>query len=558
MCRKQWLGVSVVVLLVVSGGSFGAAAMDELLIEAVQRGDRAAVRAMLKEAADVNEPSADGTTALHWAVHRDDVELVDALLRAGANVKATNRYGVAPISLAAQNGNAAIVEWLIAAGANANSTLPGGETALMTAARTGKVQAIEVLLEHGADVNARTPRGQTALMWAAARNNAEAVTLFVERGADINERTSNTQQDAGREWLFDAPSPTGFTALLFAGRAGSIDAVRALLDAGADANDTLSNGQSALVLALANTHWQVADFLLDRGADPNLAGSAWNALHQAVRWRRPNPNGRLAAPIPTGSLDSIDVIKKMIAHEVNVNARMTSNGMKDGQRNRLIRTGATAFFLAAKNADVEAMKVLLDAGADPTIPNLENTTPLMVAAGLYIYHPGEDGGSLPGDADEVLEAVRLCIEQGNDVNAVDVFGYTALHGAAFRGLPSVVEYLVEQGAKLDARTNVYEQETSTFLPAGENSPKLDARANAGWTPLAIASGFSYSDFYTEQPDTLALLRKLMEERGLSTEDHLIDPMVCLDCLQTHPPSREAYLERERKLDALAASLLSQQ
>ena len=551
---KQWVDVAIVLVLVASGGSLGAASMGELLIEAVQRGDRAAVRAMLQEAADVNEPSADGTTALHWAVHRDDAELVDALLRAGANVKATNRYGVAPLSLAAQNGNAAIIERLLAAGADANTALPGGESVLLTAARAGDVDAIEALLEHGADISAQTPLGQTPLMWAAAKNNADAVKLLIERGADIRARTPDgTSRSRPRHPPFVAPAPTGFTALLFAVRTGAIDAVRTLLDAGAEVNDTLSDGMSALVLALANMHGELADVLLDRGADPNLAGAGWNALHQAVKLRRPNPLGGTPAPIPTGSVDSIDVIKKMIDRGVNVEFRMTKNGMKDGQRNRLIRTGATAFLLAAKNADVDAMRVLLEAGADPTMPNLENTTPLMVAAGLYIYHPGEDGGSLPGDADEVLEAVKICVEHGNDVNAVDAFGYTALHGAAFRGLPAVVEYLVEQGAKLDARTHVYDPEPKRFLAPGE-----EGGGKRGWTPLAIANGFSYADFYTSQPRAAEVLRDLMQARGLPTEGEVIDPIVCLDCIQTHRPVRAAFQEREKKIDALAAATLGQQ
>ena len=83
-------------------------------------------------------------------------------------------------------------------------------------------------------------------------------------------------------------------------------------DAGADVNDTLSDGESALVVATANAHWQVADLLLDRGADPNLAGAGWNALHQTVRSRRPNL-GYTPGPVPTGTLDSINVVKKMIA-----------------------------------------------------------------------------------------------------------------------------------------------------------------------------------------------------------------------------------------------------
>jgi ankyrin repeat protein len=295
----------------------------------------------------------------------------------------------------------------------------------------------------------------------------------------------------------------------------------------------------------------MASFLLDRGANPNHAGAGWNALHQTVRWRRPNPMGGKPGPIPSGSVDSIDVVRKMLAKGADVNARMRNNGMKDGQRNRLIRTGATPFLLAAKNADVEAMKVLLEAGADASIATLENVTPLMVAAGLYIYHVGEDGGSLSSDADDVLEAVRLCLERGNDVNAVDRYGHTALHGAAFRGLNPLVELLAAKGGKLDARTYDYDPDQQKFLMPGEQRKNPGEKSIRGWTPLAIANGLSYAAFYVDQPHTADLLRTLMKARGLSTEGEIIESRVALD--------NAPYVnEREKDMDALAATVFGRQ
>ena len=263
--------------------------------------------------------------------------------------------------------------------------------------------------------------------------------------------------------------------------------------------------------------------LLDRAADPTLSGAGWNALHQVVRTRRPNPSGGLAGPIPTGRIDSIDVIKKLIAHGVDIDARMTRNGMKDGQRSRLNRLGATAFFLAAKNTDIEAMRTLVDGGANPLLPSGDGTTPLMVAAGVAIFIPGEDGGSLPGQESEVLEAVRLCLDLGTDVNAVNARSETALHGAAFRGINAVVDVLVERGARLDAST-VEE-----------------------WTPLALANGLSYSDFYKAQTHTADHLRDLMQARGLSTDGHQVDPAVCLDCFQTRPDQVRAARARDEQM-----------
>ena len=525
---------SVAVALLVAG--LVAAASAEAgarraapLVEAVKAVDVDRVRALVGDpAVDVNAAEPDGATALHWAAHKDDARLVALLLEAGADAAAANRYGVRPISLAAENGNAAVVEALLEAGADPNATLRGGETALMTAARTGDAATIRALLVRGADPNVRDGfRGQTALMWAAARNNAAAVHALAELGADVHAKTATAGRAPRGNRLFYAPPPTGFTALMFAARGGHLDALRVLLEAGADVNDTLSDGQSALVVAVANANWELAGHLLDRGADPNLAGAGWNALHQLLRTRRMNTGFGFPGPIPAGRVDSIDVLKKMIARGGDVDARMTTNGMKDGQRNRLNRLGATPFFLAAKVTDTEAMRVLVDAGADPVTPNADGTTPLMVAAGLAIWNPGEDGGSLPGQEDEVLEAVRMCVELGNDVHAVNYRGETALHGAAFRGANNVVEYLVEQGADMDARTEL------------------------GYSPLAIADGFSYSDFYKAQKHTAALLRDLMKARGIPTggEGHAIPGTLCYDCLQTRGDQIADRVRWEAELEA---------
>ena len=529
--RMFWIGLLVLGLSDGSPAEASPNAGDSPLIDAVTHADTAAVRALLGAGVDVNAAAPDGATALHWAVHRDDLTLVELLIDAGADVLAANRYGVQPIALAAENGHAAILERLLEAGADPNTPLPGGETALMTAARGGDTDAVRVLLVNGADPNAKESlRGQTALMWAAARNNAAAIHILAELGGDIGARTDNPPPQ-GRGSTFSSLPSTGFTPLLFAVRAGHIDAVRALLDVGADLNDLLSDGQNALVVASANANWELANYLLDRGADPTLAGAGWNALHQTIRTRRMNLSFGTPPPIPSGSVDSIDVVKKLLAKGVDVNARMTRNGMKDGQRNRLNRLGSTAFFLAAKVTDVEAMRVLLEAGADPLIPTADGTTPLMVASGLAIWNPGEDGGSLTGQEAEVLEAVRICVELGNDVNAANYRGETALHGAAYRGVNIVVEYLMEQGATLDARTD------------------------EGWTALAIADGFSYSDFYKAQKHTAALLTRLMEARGLPTEGEVIDGTVCFDCLQTRSDQIVAWAEWERELEAEFAEQL---
>ncbi|MEQ1895955.1 MAG: ankyrin repeat domain-containing protein [Vicinamibacterales bacterium] len=531
MSRHQLCGFVGVCLVVVLGGAgLYAEVHTTALVDAISKGDHQALRAQLRAGANVNAPLGDGSTALHWAAERGDQVAVDLLLQAGASAKATSRYGVAPLSLAALNGHAGMLTSLIKAGADPNSALPEGETVLMTAARTGNVDAVRVLLAHGARVDARDElRGQTALMWAAAQNNAGVIRTLVEAGADVRARTSNASagdmrmSESGN--TFGAPAPTRFTALLFGVRAGSLDAVRALLEAGADVNDELSDGENALVVAAANAHWDVADLLLDRGASPNAAKAGWNALHQAVRTRRMNIGFGTPGPIPTGTTDSVDVIRKMIAKGANVNARMTRNGMKDGQRNRLNRLGATPFFLAAKVTDTEVMKILVQAGAKPSLPAADGTTPLMVAAGLQQWNPGEDGGSLPGQEPEVLEAVKICVDLGNDVNARNDQGETALHGAAYRGVNSIVEYLASKGATLDAKDQ------------------------NGWTPLAVANGLSYTDFYKEQVHTAALLRDLLQAKGLPTDGQRVDSKVCFGCLQTRGDQARAVVDRDLKMEA---------
>ena len=448
------------------------------------------------------------------------------LLAADADANASNRYGVTAASLAAENGNREILALLLDAGANPNQSLTGGETLLMTAARTGEAETVRTLLTHGADPDWReATRGQTALMWAAANNNAAAIRLLAEYGADVGAKTDNPSSLADSPLAY-AP-PTGFSPLMFAVRAGHIDATRVLLDAGADVNDTISDGLSALVVAAANANWELAAYLIDRGADVTASEAGWNALHQTVRTRRMNLAFGRPGPFASGTLDSIELMKKLLDAGVDVNARMTRNGMRDGQRNRFNRLGATAFMLAAKVTDTEAMRLLLEAGADPNIPAADGTTPLMVAAGVHIWNPGEDGGSFTGQEQEVLEAVRICIEAGNDINARNYRGETALHGVGFRGVNIVLDYLVERGGDLTALTD------------------------DGWSPLAIARGFSYTGFYKSQLHTAARMEELMLARSLDTEgdEHHVPVSVCYDCLQDRPDQIQAVAVRDEWMEA---------
>src|SRR5213592_724098 len=308
----------IALLFVISTEAAGAVPVR--LIDAVKAADRDAIRTLLQQRVDVNAAEADGTTALHWAARANDLQAADMLLRAGANVKLANRYGVTPLYLASTNGNAAMIELLLKAGADPNSALPEGETALMTAARSGNADAVTTLIGRGADVNRKEAwRGQNALMWAAAEGHAEVIRALIAHGADIRARSNG-----------------GFTPLLFAVREGKIDAVKTLLSAGADLNESLPYRRkggtaaaeaepaiNAFMLAVGNVHYELAAFLLDKGADPNSAPEGFTALHQISWLRRPGTGDNNPAPQGSGNMDSLEFVRELVAHGANVNARAT-------------------------------------------------------------------------------------------------------------------------------------------------------------------------------------------------------------------------------------------
>jgi ankyrin repeat protein len=226
----------------------------------------------------------DGTTPLHRAAQRNDLSTAERLVRAGAKVNAANRYGVTPLSLACINGDAPMIEMLLKAGADANSALPEGETALMTAANTGNVAALKALLAHGANVNATEgSKGQTALMWAVNRGHAAAAQALIEAGADINARSKGK-----------------FSPMVFAVRGGRIDIVRLLLAKGVNVNDVIAgaafsagvqgattDSTSLVGLAILNAQYNIAQLLLESGADPNPPDSRGSLLHTLAWMRRP-------------------------------------------------------------------------------------------------------------------------------------------------------------------------------------------------------------------------------------------------------------------------------
>src|SRR6266498_3959827 len=480
-----WVGA--LGLSIILAASSPAANATSPLADAAEKSDAAGVRALLKQHADVNAPQVDGMTALHWAAYLDDLKTAKLLVAAGANVKAENRYGVTPLSMACMNGNTELVESLLAARADPNTTLRGGETVLMTAARTGKVGPVKALLSRGADANAKETDGQTALMWAAAEGHAAVVELLLEAGAD-----------------FRTPLGSGFTPLFFAVREGRTEVVRALLIAGADVNEAMqprkpsgktpSKGTSALILAVENGHFELALALLEAGADPNDQRSGFTPLHALTWVRKPNRgdgDDGDPSPIGSGNLSSLQFVKKLVEHGADVNARLKNGKGGPGLYNK---TGATPFLMAAGTADAAFMRLLVELGANPKLGNVDNCTPLMAATGIGVGGAAAD--ETAGTEPEILEAAQLALDLGADVNAVDANGETTMHGAAYKNLPKVVQFLADKGAKIEVwnRTNKW-----------------------GWTPLRIAEGYRPGNF-KPSAETIAALHRVMLAAGVPSPE----------------------------------------
>lgn len=455
------------------------------LIEAVRASDRAAVRKLLRDSARVRDAEPDGTTALHWAVRNDDLEMIRMLLDAGADPGAPTRYGVVPLFLAAVNGSAKAAALLLEAGASPNVALPEGETPLMTAARTGDTALIELLLDHGANIEAREHwYGETPLMWAAAENHAEAVRMLAARGANVNARSSRFEFERRRSGQ-SILSLGYWTPLMYAARQGAREAARALLEAGADPNLTDPDGTTALVIAIINAHYDVAAVLLQLGADPNIADieARMAALYAAVDMNtlaighgRPNPK-------PSTSITALDLIRLLLAHGADPNARLAAPIMQRYHTagDRVLGAGSTPFMRAAKTGDVAAMRMLVAAGADPTLAQPDGTNALMLAAGLGWRDGSPTAPAFDqGSEEDAIAAIRYCLELGLDINATNAAGETALHAAvAGRGSLKIIRALVELGARLDAKDK------------------------KGRTPLDVAlSG------RRERDDVVALLREL--------------------------------------------------
>jgi ankyrin len=427
------------------------------MTDAVKRGDRAALQALIDKHADVNAAEPDGSTALHWASYRDDIDMIDALIKAGARVNAANDLGATPLWAAAQNGSEAVVRRLLAAGADPNKALLAGETPVMVASRAGKADVVELLLAKGADVNARGARRQTALMWAASQKHPDVVKVLLAHHADLSLRSATWSQvmavpPHGYQ-PYNREIPAGDeTALLFAARVGDLESASLLVAAGANVDDADAWGVSAVTLAAHSGFDALVAFLLDKGANPNAMRAGFAPLHEAVMRR----DEKMAAAL--------------LAHGADANAPLQTwtptRRSSDDWNFAPELVGATPFWLAARFAEPGVMRLLLKYGADPKFVHhgdrmvegrgeafqhrTDVTTAVMAATGMgggraWVQPPRGEREAL------TLEAVKIAVDLGVDVNAANADGRTALDGAQALKYESVISYLAAHGAKASGK-----------------------------------------------------------------------------------------------------------
>jgi ankyrin repeat protein len=483
------------------------------LIDAVRKGDKDAVRALLDGGADVNSSQPDGATALAWAVYREDRDLAELLIRAGADVNAANVNGVTPLSLACTNRDPRSVEMLLKAGADTEAASWTGETPLMTASRTGSIEVARLLVAHGANVNAsESRRGQTALMWAIAGRHPDIARLLIENGADVAARShmlAGLKPKVYLTYYGEVPvsSPGGFTPLLFAAQQGDLETARLLVAKGADVNDATDEDGNSLLLASSNGYEDLALFLLESGADPNFTpadGSGLTALHYAVGGglralmeskgaglftqivqEEQQSATRRAETGPARGVNMPRLMKALLARGADPNAQLqTPPGfLRKGGRAYVGIQGATPFILAAASGDVTAMTILVEAGAKRDVSTVVDSkeipagvysdesqfqgtvTPLLAAAGQ-----GRARDRRGEEAKKALETVQALVSMGADVNEASDTGWTPLHAAAYIGADDIIEFLVAKGARLDVRNGC--GQTPLSLADGSNAKGL--------------------------------------------------------------------------------------
>jgi ankyrin repeat protein len=466
------------------------------LVIAVRNQDAATVRALLatQPVADVNQRTADGTSALHWAVYHGDAALVTQLLAAGADATARNDYGSTPMSEAAIRGDVSILRALLAAHADVDSANADGQTALMILARTSNVAAAELLIAHGAQVNARERwRNQSALMWATAESQPAMVRLLLKHGAVVDQRSlvNNWARQVTSEPRMQARPSGGFSPLLYAARAGCLECAQLLIKAGADPNLTDPDGVSPLLESILNFHFDLAAFLIRHGVDVDhwdMWGRA--PLYAAVDLDALPVGGRADRP----SLDqttSVQLIKMLLVAGANPNLQLKLfppyRSLRDDRgADSLLSIGATPLLRAAKGGDLAAIKLLLAHGANAELPTATGVTPLLAAAGVG-SSALDTRGRYKSQA-QAITAAQALLDAGVDINEADRGGQTALHGAASWGWNDMVKTLADRHANLLAKDGRGRTAADVAMGSASTSGRAAAEAH---------------------PETAALLRQLM-------------------------------------------------
>ncbi len=524
---------------------------------AVFRSDKELVDLLLKAGANAKVANHDGSTPLWLASVNGDADIVAALLNAGADANEKLPLGRTPLMEASRTGKVDAMKVLLDHGAqiDAKENLRG-TTALMWAADEGHAAAIQLLIQRGADIKATSALVERGRGPALGKSNdprkavaAQGAALAAGSALDLQDLAAlrgdpNGPGGTGRGRGAATPAATpaaggrggpgraaapvvdeagfvdeaavsagvirrgaaapkdggGLTPLVYAVLSDDLDSVKALLAAGADVNQTTAYGWSPLLVATQNRFYKLGAYLIDHGADVNLANKgAWTPLYLATDNRNIESGDY---PVRKGDMDHLDFIKLLLDKGANVNARM-----KDSTETRTVFTnqwldenGATAFLRASQSGDIVLMKLLLAHGADPKIDTVFHVTALQVAAGIGWV----EGITYEWSPESTLEAVKMLVDLGLDVNAQADTGRTALHGAAHKGRSDVVQVLADHGAKLDARDY------------GNTDNRGGKLAVHTWEPVDYADGLVRVGVQSAipHPDTGLLLRKLMIAKGL--------------------------------------------